>query len=144
LRNPLTLAGIVNEYMRLLIIPDPAASSRHVAADLQIRFSGGRAMHEPAECAAFNATRNRWVKKRIDATEPVVGCTPERTVVYSPGTRYGEWPDGMPFAGDRNVEGHVERHVDRCETRHGLIAQLKVCNDSAEWLLDRAARGPGQ
>lgn len=146
--NPLTPAAIVDDYLRLLMIPDPAAARRYVAADLQIPFSGDRALREPAECAAFNATRYRWVKKRIDATETVAACEPGRTVVYSAGTRYGEGPDGTPFEGDldveRDVERCVDRHVDRCETRHRLIAQLKVCNDNSEWSLDRAARGPSQ
>lgn len=123
-------AQIVDDYLRLLMIPDPAAASRHVAPELRIRFTGGRAMTAPAECAAFNATRYRWVKKRIDATETVAGGTPEHTVVYSLGTLYGEWPDGTPFEGNR--------YVDRYVVRHGLITQMDVWNDSAEWLLVRA------
>lgn len=86
-------------------------------------------MREPAECAAFNATRYRWVKKRVDATETVAGGTPESTVVYSLGTLHGEWPDGTPFEGNR--------YVDRYVLRQGLITQMDVWNDSAEWLLDR-------
>lgn len=128
-----TPAAIVDEYLRLLMIPEPAAARLYVATDLQIRFTGGRAMREPAECAAFNATRYRWVKKRIDATETVAGGTAERTVVYSLGTLYGEWPDGTPFEGNR--------YVDRYEVCLGRITQMDVWNDSAECLLDRAARG---
>jgi hypothetical protein len=126
---PLTPAAIVDEYLRLLMIPDPSSARRFVAAELQIRFTGGRAMRDPAECAAFNARRYRWVKKRIDATETVAGGTPERTVVYSLGTLYGEWPDGTPFEGNR--------YVDRYEVQQGLITQMDVWNDSAEWLLAR-------
>lgn len=129
--DPLTPAAIVDEYLRLLMIPDPAAARHFVAPDLQIRFTGGRAMQDPAECAAFNAGRYRWVKKRIDATETVTGGSPQATVVYSLGTLYGEWPDGTPFEGNR--------YVDRYVVRHGLITQMDVWNDSAEWLLDRAA-----
>ena len=122
-------ATIVDEYLRLLMVPDPDAARRFVAPDLQIRFTGGRAMRDPAECAAFNATRYRWVKKRIERTETVAGGTPEATVVYSLGTLYGEWPDGSPFEGNR--------YVDRYVVRQGLITQMDVWNDSAEWLLAR-------
>ena len=125
--DPTTPAGLVNEYLRLVMIPDPVAARRFVAPDLQIVFTGGRAMREPADCTAFNATRYRWVKKRIDRTETVAGGTPELTVVYSLGTLHGQWPDGCPFEGNR--------YVDRYEVRHGLITRLDVWNDSAEWLL---------
>lgn len=127
---PATPAAVVDEYLRLLMIPDPASASRFVGPGLQIRFTGGRAMKAPAECAAFNATRYQWVKKKIDATETVAGGTPAETVVYSLGTLYGVWPDGTPFEGNR--------YVDRYVVRDGLITQMDVWNDSAEWLLVRA------
>ena len=87
-------------------------------------------MRDPGECAAFNATRYRWVKKRIERTETVAGGSDEATVVYSIGTLHGEWPDGTPFEGNR--------YVDRYLVRHGRIVQMDVWNDSAEWLLVRA------
>ena len=123
-------AAVVDEYLRLLMIPDPASARRFVAPGLRIRFTGGRAMTDPAQCAAFNASRYRWVKKRIEGTEVVGGGTPEATVVYSIGTLHGEWPDGTPFEGNR--------FVDRYVLSHGLITQMDVWNDSAEWLLERA------
>lgn len=123
-------AEVVDDYLRLLMIPDPESASHHVDADLRIRFTGGRRMNAPSDCAAFNAGRYRWVKKRIEATETVAGGTPEHTVVYSLGTLYGEWPDGTLFEGNR--------YVDRYVVRHGLITQMDVWNDSAEWLLVRA------
>ncbi len=126
----MTPGEIVDEYLRLLMIPDPAAASHFVAPDLRIHFTGGRAMKAPAECAAFNATRYQWVKKKIEATETVTDGTPEETVVYSRGTLYGVWPDGTPFEGNR--------YVDRYVIRHGLITQMDVWNDSAEWMLVRA------
>jgi len=125
-----TPAAVVDEYLRLLMIPDPASARRFVAPDLCIRFTGGRAMRDPGECSAFNATRYRWVKKRIEHTETVAGGNDEATVVYSIGTLHGEWPDGTPFEGNR--------YVDRYVVRHGRIAQMEVWNDSAEWLLVRA------
>ena len=130
IETPSTPGTIVDEYLRLLMIPDPAAARRFVSAELQIRFTGGHAMRDPAECAAFNATRYRWVKKRVQRTETVAGGTPDATVVYSLGTLYGAWPDGSAFEGNR--------YVDRYVVRHGLITQMDVWNDSAEWLLVRS------
>lgn len=129
LPSTLSPAAVVDEFLRLLMIPDPAGARRFVAPGLRIRFTGGRLMHDPAECAAFNAGRYRWVKKRIEGTETVAGGTAEATVVYSIGTLYGEWPDGVAFEGNR--------YVDRYVLSHGLITQMEVWNDSAEWLLMR-------
>lgn len=123
-------AAIVDEYLRVLMIPDPASAMRFVAPTLRIRFTGGRAMSAPSECAAFNAQRYAWVKKRVERTEVVAGATPQESVVYSLGTLYGAWPDGTPFEGNR--------YVDRYVLRDGLIEQMDVWNDSAEWLLLRA------
>ena len=126
----MTSADVVNEFLRLVMIPDPASARRYVSPDLQIRFTGGRAMRDPAETSAFNATRYRWVKKRIERSDTVAGGTAEETIVYSLGTLHGEWPDGTPFEGNR--------YVDRYVVRQGLIVQMEVWNDSAEWLLVRA------
>lgn len=127
---PQTPAEIVDEYLRLLMIPDPTAASAFIAPDLQIRFTGNRAMKHPSECSAFNAQRYAWVKKRMERTEVVAGGTEAETVVYSLGTLYGAWPDGTPFEGNR--------YVDRYVVRNGRITQMDVWNDSAEWLLVRA------
>lgn len=126
----LSPAALVNEYLRVVMIPDPVAARRFVSPELRIRFTGDRAMRDPADCSAFNAHRYRWVKKRIERTETVAGATAEEAVVYSLGTLYGEWPDGSAFEGNR--------YVDRYVVRHGLITELQVWNDSAEWLLVRA------
>ena len=131
---PVSPAEVVNEFLRLIMIPDPAAASRYTAPDMQIVFTGKRPMREPAECTKFNASRYKWVKKRIERTDTVLS-TPEEaalgeTVVYSLGTLYGEWPDGTPFEGNR--------YVDRYVVRNGLITQMGVWNDSAEWMLVRA------
>ena len=138
--NPLCIstsakaADIVNEFLRLIMIPDPVAASQYKAADMQILFTGKRAMSEPAECTKFNASRYKWVKKRIERTETVL-FNPDAdkagdTVVYSLGTLYGEWPDGTAFEGNR--------YVDRYVVRDGLITHMDVWNDSAEWMLVRA------
>ncbi len=132
--SPRSAAEVVNEFLRLIMLPDPVAASRYTAPDMKILFTGGRAMKAPAECTKFNASRYKWVKKRIERTETVLANAEEmargETVVYSLGTLYGEWPDGTPFEGNR--------YVDRYVVRHGLITHMDVWNDSAEWLLVRA------
>jgi hypothetical protein len=130
--HPTSAAEVVDEFLRLIMLPDPVAARRYTAPDLRIRFTGGRAMRDPSECTAFNASRYKWVKKRIERTETVAGstATDTDTVVYSLGTLYGQWPDGTPFEGNR--------YVDRYVLRDGLITQMDVWNDSAEWLMVRA------
>jgi ketosteroid isomerase-like protein len=132
--EPATAAEVVDEFLRLIMIPDPLAARRYTAPGLRIRFTGGRAMSDPAECTAFNAARYKWVKKRIERTETVARSAQagaaEEDVVYSLGTLHGEWPDGTPFEGNR--------YVDRYVVRGGRITQMEVWNDSAEWLLVRA------
>lgn len=132
--GPLTAGEVVDEFLRLIMIPDPPAARRYTAPGMRILFTGGRAMSDPAECTAFNASRYKWVKKRIERTETVAaspgGDDDGAVVVYSLGTLYGEWPDGTPFEGNR--------YVDRYVVRGGLITDMQVWNDSAEWLLVRA------
>src|SRR5438067_13203963 len=43
-------AAVVDEYLRLLMIPDPDAARRLYAPDLQILFTGGSVSREPAVC----------------------------------------------------------------------------------------------
>ena len=121
---------IVEDFLRLIMIPDPVGARAFTAPDLRIRFTGGRAMGDPTECSAFNAGRYGWVKKRIDRNDVVVGASPDEAVVYSVGTLHGAWPDGTPFEGNR--------YVDRYVVRQGKITEMEVWNDSAEWLLVRA------
>ncbi len=133
--TPLQSAGdIVDEFLRLVMIPDPDAARRYTAPGLRIRFTGNRPMNDPAHTTAFNQARYRWVKKRIQRTETVTrapgAAADDGDVVYSLGTLYGEWPDGTPFEGNR--------YVDRYVVKDGLIVQMDVWNDSAEWLLIRA------
>ena len=132
--HPTSAAEIVNEFLRLIMIPDPPAASRYTSPNMKILFTGGRAMREPSDCTKFNASRYKWVKKRIQRTDEVMQSADEvargETVVYSIGTLYGEWPDGVPFEGNR--------YVDRYVVKKGLITHMDVWNDSAEWLLVRA------
>ena len=131
--DPANAGQVVDEFLRLIMIPDPVAARRYTAPGMRIRFTGGRAMGDPTECTAFNASRYKWVKKRIERTETVARAaqgSADEDVVYSLGTLYGEWPDGTPFEGNR--------YVDRYVVRAGLITQMDVWNDSAEWLMVRA------
>ena len=128
--RPVTPAEIVEEYLRLHMIPDPDAARQFCAPGFQIRFTGNRLMHDPAEATAFNRSRYRWVKKSFGPTHVVAGGTDARTIVYQTGTLYGEWPDGTPFEGNR--------YVDRYVVCDGKITEMEVWNDSAEWLLVRA------
>ena len=128
--SPTTPAEIVNEYLRLHMLPDPMGAAAFVAPDIRIRFTGNRPMQHPAEATAFNAKRYAWVKKRIERTEVVAGATDEEAIVYSLGTLHGAWPDGSSFEGNR--------YVDRYVVKHGKIVQMDVWNDSAEWMLVRA------
>ena len=123
-------AKIVEEYLRVLMIPDPEGARRYCAPELEIRFTGNRPMRDPSECAAFNRGRYKWVKKAFGPTHVAEGGTEDETVVYQTGTLYGEWPDGAKFEGNR--------YVDRYVVRRGKIVQMEVWNDSAEWLLVRA------
>ncbi|MDB5802665.1 MAG: hypothetical protein JWL63_3604 [Rhodocyclales bacterium] len=123
-------AATVEEFLRVIMIPDPEGARRFTSPDIRIRFTGGRAMSDIAECSAFNATRYAWVQKRFERTEVVAGASRAEAVVYSLGTLHGEWPDGTPFEGNR--------YVDRYVLRDGLIVQMDVWNDSAEWLMLRA------
>jgi hypothetical protein len=45
---PTTPAEVVDTFLRLIMVPDPAAARRFVAPGLRIRFTGGRAMGDPA------------------------------------------------------------------------------------------------
>ena len=128
-----TPGEIVDEYLRIIMIPDPEGARKFTSPKLEIIFTGGRRMSDPADTAEFNAKRYLWVKKRIERTETVVGGMLEETVVYSLGTLYGAWPDGTLFEGNR--------YVDRYVVSHGLITRLDVWNDSAERLLTAASTG---
>jgi hypothetical protein len=123
-------AKVVEEYLRVLMIPDPEAARRYCAPEMEIRFTGNRPMRDPSDCAAFNRGRYKWVKKAFGPTHVAEGGTEAETVVYQTGTLYGEWPDGAKFEGNR--------YVDRYVVRRGKIVMMEVWNDSAEWLLVRA------
>ena len=121
---------IVEEFLRIIMIPDPVGARAFVSPELRIRFTGAREMKDPTECSAFNASRYKWVKKKFQQTDVVAGGSDDEAIVYNIGTLYGEWLDGTPFEGNR--------YVDRYVVKHGLIVQMDVWNDSAERMLLRA------
>ena len=127
-------ADIVNEFLRLIMIPDPAAASQYTAPDMKILFTGGRAMREPADCTKFNASRYKWVKKRIERTDSVIATSEEKargeTVVYSIGTLYGEEDPG-------NV-ARLMRTIDRGRLERGQAASRVAARHPNE-LVDRIA-----
>ena len=127
LRKGEKAASIVEKYLDASMIPDPIAAARYIADDLKLTFTGGRKMNHPRDCAAFNAKRYKWVKKKIERSDVVPG--EHETIVYNLGTLYGEWPDGTPFESNR--------YVDRFVVRNGKIVQMDVWNDSAERILIR-------
>lgn len=119
--------ALVEEFLRVIMIPDPDAARAFMAPTARIVFTGGRVMHDISACSRFNASRYRWVKKRFERTDVAQGANEEESVVYNCGTLYGEWPDGTPFAGNR--------YVDRYIVRQGKIVEMQVWNDSAERML---------
>jgi len=120
----------VEEFLRIIMIPDPAVARAFVSPELRIRFTGAREMRDPGETSAFNAGRYKWVKKRFQQTDVVAGGTDDEAIVYNIGTLYGAWLDGTPFEGNR--------YVDRYVVSKGKIVQMDVWNDSAERMLLRA------
>ncbi|MSO85754.1 MAG: nuclear transport factor 2 family protein [Rhodospirillales bacterium] len=116
----------VERFIELSMAGDPA-SNAFIAPNVEITFTGGRRFAAPREIGAFNATRYRWVKKKIAGFDIAPGA--KETVVYCHGTLYGEWPDGTPFEGNR--------FVDRMVFADGRIVKTDVWNDSAEILLQR-------
>ncbi|WP_182085274.1 nuclear transport factor 2 family protein [Aureimonas sp. ME7] len=121
---------IVRAYLDASMVPDPERAATFMAPGCTITFTGGRVFDHPRGPASVNAARYRWVKKRMERFD--VAPSDDRTVVYSIGFLYGEWPDGTPFDGNR--------YVDRFEVSGGRITKMDVWNDSAEWILDPALR----
>lgn len=83
---------LVETFLTTIMVPDPMGARAFVSPALRIRFTGGRAMQDPSECSAFNATRYARVKKRFEQTDVVEGATPQDAIVYNIGTLYGAWP----------------------------------------------------
>lgn len=122
--------AIVEDYLRLSMIPDPVGASAHLAPGFELVFTGGRRFSGPAESAAFNARRYAWVKKRFLRTDAALDPETGEVHVYNTGYLYGEWHDGTPF--------ETNRYMDKFVVRDGRLVRTDVWNDSAEILLARA------
>ncbi len=120
----------VERYLELSMVPDPEGAARYVAPSFRIVFTGGRRFSSPAESAAFNAKRYKWVKKRFLRTDAAMDPETGEMRVYNTGYLYGEWPDGTPF--------ETNRYIDIFTLSGGLIRETQVWNDSAEILLHGA------
>ncbi|MCB1334382.1 MAG: nuclear transport factor 2 family protein [Roseivivax sp.] len=120
---------IVEHYLELSMVPDPVGASAHVGPGFRMIFTGGRRFGSPADSAAFNARRYRWVKKRFLRTDAALDPETGAVRVYNTGYLYGEWPDGTPF--------ETNRYIDIFTVSDGKITETQVWNDSAEILLDR-------
>ena len=119
----------VETYLELSMVPDPEGAARHIAPDFRLIFTGGRTFTSPADSAAFNARRYKWVKKRFLRTDAAFDEATGEVRVFNTGYLYGEWPDGTAF--------ETNRYIDTFTVRDGLIVESQVWNDSAEILLDR-------
>ncbi|WP_212635075.1 nuclear transport factor 2 family protein [Aliiruegeria lutimaris] len=119
--------SIVERYLELSMVPDPEGAAAFVAEDFALIFTGGRRFASPAESAAFNAKRYKWVKKRFLRTDAALDAETGEVRVYNTGYLYGEWPDGTPF--------ETNCYIDIFTLRDGKIVETQVWNDSAEILL---------
>ena len=121
---------IVETYLELSMVPDPEGAAAHAAPGFELVFTGGRRFSGPAESAAFNAKRYKWVKKRFQRTDAALDPATGDVHVYNTGHLYGEWPDGTPFDGNRYMDCFV--------VRDGKLLRTDVWNDSAEIILAKA------
>ncbi|MEO9576284.1 MAG: nuclear transport factor 2 family protein [Tateyamaria sp.] len=122
--------AVVAAYLERSMVPDPEGAAAYVADGVKIIFTGGRDFTAPADTAAFNAKRYRWVKKSLGQMHAAVDAASGDIHVFNTGHLYGAWPDGTAFDGNR--------YIDTFVVREGMIVETQVWNDSAEWLLDRA------
>ena len=116
---------IVKQFLDASMVPDPETAYTFMSEEVDITFTGGMKFEHPKQSSAFNATRYKWVKKKVGLLD---ACMDGNViVVYSFGTLYGEWPDGRPFEDNR--------YIDRFEIENGKIVKMDVLNDSAELIL---------
>lgn len=111
---------IVKGYLGALQDRRFGDASGFLAPDAEIVFPFGR-LEDLDDYASRVATRYRWLRKQYGGFDCVEG--PDRVVVYSYGTMYGEDLNGDPFDG--------VRYIDRFELRDGRITSQLVWNDMA-------------
>ena len=75
--------AVVEEFLRVIMIPDPEGARAFIASELEIHFTGDRLMRDPRECSAFNASRYKWVKKRFERTDVVADASDDEAIVYN-------------------------------------------------------------
>ena len=73
--------AVVDNFLCRVMIPDPIAARAYTAADMRIRFTGGREMRAPADTTAFNDGRYAGVRKRFERTDVVAGASDDAAVV---------------------------------------------------------------
>jgi len=122
--------AMVERFMLASMEGDRGVTDELMSPDIEVTFVGGQKLSKPEEIRAVNSRRYRNVAKSIERYD--VAFQDDEIVVYSMGTLYGEWLDGEPFEGDR--------YIDRFVIKGGKIVRMDVWNDSAEHLLERAAK----
>jgi ketosteroid isomerase-like protein len=114
---------MVREFLDALSRRDLEAARAYLAPSFTMTVPGNQRFRTLAEFAAFNAARNGPVRKHIDGLE---ACeAPVGLSVYASGTMSGHWLDGSDFQG--------VRFCDRFVLRDGLIAEMQVWNDMADF-----------
>ena len=114
---------VVREFLDALGRRDLEAARAYLAAGFLMTVSGNHRFNSLAEFASFSATRNGPVRKQLDGLE---ACeAPAGIAVYASGAMSGSWLDGAPF--------HGVRFCDRFVLREGLIAEMQVWSDMAEF-----------
>jgi hypothetical protein len=114
---------VVREFVDALGRRDLDAARAYLAPDFTMSVPGNHRFRTLAEYAAFSAGRNGPLRLHIDGLE---ACeAPVGLAVYASGTISGEWLDGSAF--------HGVRFCDRFVLRNGLIVEMQVWNDLAEF-----------
>ena len=116
-------AGVVQAYLAEMEARDLETAQGYLGEGFDMTFPGTCPMTTLAELIAWAKPRYKWVKKHYDGVEAFQSAG-ETAVVYSRGTLYGEWPDGIAFEGIR--------FIDRFELSGGKIVRQEVWNDLAE------------
>lgn len=114
---------VVREFLDALGRRDLAAASAYLAPGFVMTLPGNHQFRSLEEFAAFSATRSGTARRAIDGLE--ASEAPTGLAVYATGTMTGSWPDGRNFQG--------VRFCDRVVLRNGLIVEMQVWSDLAEY-----------
>jgi len=114
---------VVREFLDALGRRDLAAASAYLAPGFVMTLPGNHQFRSLEEFAAFSATRSGAARRAIDGLE--ASEAPTGLAVYATGTMTGSWPDGRSFQG--------VRFCDRVVLRNGLIVEMQVWSDLAEY-----------